>query len=414
MVDPLTAMVSYSWDDAAAAELLHEELALRGFVVFHDRCSFPLGGRIAQSMADAVATCDAFVAYFTPSSLYLGSADGTPRPAIDDEFVPMMKRWRIERARESKDGPPAPIVVPLTHGLGDPRSAAPKQVLEATGEDISSLWMPVVLDQTTPNITQAEAGEFARCLVRATLTAQWCNSEDPIELMVVTRGEGQPPAFLTVDATPSLGGTTSRPGQPADWIRFLAGLTDLQAALARSCTQRRIRLVSRSHLSACLAVGRVFNQAAGWRLTVAGRHGQAELPASPTGAQGIETIVDPVGGDGPLSVEIDLLGANVTDLATEAIRQGGYRPCARVQILRTERGDISPDQSGELAADIAATVRRVVSELRPQVTQIFCACPAEVAVLLGHRLTSLHSDLQLHERQGEAYTPSLVIPSDIP
>jgi hypothetical protein len=413
-MDPITAMVSYSWDDAAAAELIHEELALRGFVVFHDRCSFPLGGRIAQSMAEAVATCHAFVAYLTPSSLYLGLAVGAPRPAIDDEFVPMMKRWRIEKARESNGGPPAPIVAPLTHGLGDPRSVAPQQVLEATGEPIASLWTPVVLDQTTPSITQAEAGEFAGCLLRATLTARRYNSEDPIEVLVVTRGEGQPPAFLTVDATPLLGGPTSRPGQPTDWIRFLAGLTNLQAALARSCTDRRIRLVSRAHLSACLAVGRVFNQAAGWRLTVAGRYGEVELPANPTGAQGIDTIVDPVGGDGPLSVEIDLLGANVTDLATKAIRQGGYRPCARVQILRTERGDISPDRSGELAADIAATVRHAVSELRPQTTHIFCACPAEVAVLFGHRLTSLHSDLQLYERQGNYYVPSLLIPSDLP
>jgi hypothetical protein len=407
-------MVSYSWNDAFQAELIHEELALRGFVVFHDRCSFPLGSRIARDMADAVATCDAFVAYLTPSSLYVGVADGTPRPAIDDEFVPMMKRWRIETARAAIGGAPAPIVVPLSHGLGDPRSKAPRQVLAATGEDISSLWTPVMLDQATPGITQTEAAEIAGCLIRTTLTAQRVNTDEPIELTVVTRGEGQPPTSLFVDATPSLGGPINRPGQPADWNRLLAGLSDLQAALARSGPQRRIRLLTRAHLSACLAVGRVFNQAAGWKLIVAGRHGDAELPADPTTLRGIETIVDPVGGDGPLTVEIDLLGGNVTDLATAHIRRGGYRPCARVQIFRTESGDIASEESGEIAANIAATVRRVVSEQRPQVTQIFCACPAEIAVLVGNRLTSLYSDLHLHERDGSDYVSSLVIPSNLP
>jgi hypothetical protein len=407
-------MVSYSWDDAAAAELIHEELALRGFVVFHDRCSFPLGSRIAQSMADAVATCDAFVAYLTPSSLYLGAAEGAPRPAIDDEFVPMMKRWRIETARESNGGPQAPIIVALTHGLGAPRSTGPQQVLEATGEDISSLWSPLVLDQTSSGITQPEAGELAGCLIRAAITSERLRGNDPIELVFVTRGEEQSPGFLTVDATPLLGGATSRPGAPGDWLRFLAGLKDLQAALAQCSAQRRIRVVARAHLSACVAVGRVFNQAAGWRLAVAGRHGDVSLPMGAPDVPGIETMVDRSGGNGPLVVEIDLLGANVTDLATAAIRVGGYRPCARVVVLRHERGDMSPDEAGGIAADIGATVRQAVSEFRPEVTRIFCACPAEVAVLVGHRLTSLHSDLQLYERQGNDYVPSLLIPSDLP
>jgi hypothetical protein len=32
-------------------------------------------------------------------------------------------------------------------------------------------------------------------------------------------------------------------------------------------------------------------------------------------------------------------------------------------------------------------------------------------VRLGHRLTSLHADLHLYERDGHRYVPSLVIPA---
>jgi len=46
MTEPLTAMVSYQWDDSGAAELLHVELAMRGLTVLHDRCTFPSGSRI--------------------------------------------------------------------------------------------------------------------------------------------------------------------------------------------------------------------------------------------------------------------------------------------------------------------------------------------------------------------------------
>ena len=86
-------MVSYQWADSEAAELLHEELALRGFTVFHDKCSFSSGSRIGQNMDYAVADCDGFVAYLTPHSLYESNIIGFPRPALDSEFNPVMDRF---------------------------------------------------------------------------------------------------------------------------------------------------------------------------------------------------------------------------------------------------------------------------------------------------------------------------------
>jgi hypothetical protein len=414
-MEPLSAMVSYSWDDAVAAELIHEELALRGFDVFHDRCSFPLGSRIGQNMADGVHRCDAFVAYLTPSSLYIGEPDGNPRPAIDEELVPMIKRWRTTSAAAANGGSAAPVIVPLVHGLGDPRAEAPKAVFDATGEDISSFWTPVLLNQTTGGITQPEAAEVAGCLVRSVLVPGRRPPQDaPLDLVVTTRGEGQMPGFVTVDATCRLGGETSRPGAEEDWNRFLLGIRDLQASLARWTRERRLHVLARAHLTGCLATGRVFNQASGWQLAVAGRFGDTVLPHDSQPDSRVDTVVDKTGGKGAMSIEIDMIGGNVVDLATTALRSASDPPCARVQFHRTGTGDLLPLEVGAAAAVVASNVREQVGRHRPGLARVFCASPAEFAVLLGTRLTSLHTDLQLYERDGGRYVPSLLIPAEVP
>jgi len=412
----LSAMISYSWADSDAAELLHEELALRGFDVFHDRCSFPLGSRIGRNMADAVARCDAFVAYLTPSSLYLDKPDGMPRPAIDSEFLPVMKRWRrATSAGAARPGEPAaPVIAALTHGLGDPRTEAPQIVLKATGEDISTLWTPD-LDQLSSGITQPEAAMVARGVTRGVLGTQKKVAETgPLELVVTTRGEGQPPRFLSVDAARLLGGDESRPGDPNDWDRFLSGIRDLQTGLAHWTSERRLRILARAHITACLAMGRVFNQAAGWQPTVAGRHGNISMPGTLDTESPVDVDVDAIGGPGAMTIEIDLIGGNVTDLATNVIRATDEAPRARLQVRRKGTGNMVPTEVAVSAAVVANSIREQVAQFRPTTTRIFCASPSEFAVLVGNNLTSLHTALQLYERDGDHYVPSLLIPSTVP
>jgi hypothetical protein len=115
----------------------------------------------------ADANCDGFVAYLTPHSLYESSPAGSPRPAIDGEFKPAMDR--LARSQANDRGSRRPVIIPLTHGLGDPRTQAPERVRKATGKDISSLWTPVTLDQSTTSITGPEAAAVARALLEALL-----------------------------------------------------------------------------------------------------------------------------------------------------------------------------------------------------------------------------------------------------
>ena len=406
----LTAVVSYQWDDSAAAELLHEELGLRGLTVLHDRCSFLSGSRIGANMAEAVSSCDGFIAYLTPSSLYEAKPLDAPRPALDDEFKPAMDR--AARARSNTNGLARPVVIPLTHGLGDPRTEAPERVRRASGKDISTLWTPIVLDQTTPMITQSEAATTARSLLTALLPADSADA-DPIELALVTRGEGQGPRFLTVDATNLLGGPVSRPGEPDNWRRLLAGLRDLELALAVWAPRRRIRILAKAHITGALTLGRVFNQAAGWRPVVEGRLGTAQ-PSDARTQRHLRASLDRGAVQSDLSVEIDVLGVGVSDLASHVLANLPQPVPNRLCIWRDDRGDLTPEDVADMASAASFNVREAVFDLRPERIHLFCASPVEFAILLGRCLTSLHADIYLYERDGNKYTPSLVIPANTP
>lgn len=396
MTTPLV-MVSYSSADAEAAELLHEELAMRGVAVAHDRCTFPTGARIAGAMSDAVDGCDGFVVYFTKSSLY-EDKPGEPRPVIDDEFLPVVERLIEDRP---------PVVVPLVHGLGAPRTDAMERVRKATGREVGSLWMPVTLDQDTPRITQLEAATVADRLTGAVLVRHGNLLESgPLDLSVVTRGSGQFTALLSIDATSTLGGDNPRPGAEYDWNRFAAGLRDLETNLASTVRSRDLRLTARSHLTGAVAIGRSFHQAAGWRLTVAGRHGDtsytdAILPDD------VDVKTDIGSRNSDVAVEIDLLGVGVAPLAAAALADAPNPTGSRLVVKRTSVEDMTPQVAAGAARVISDEVRALVHDRRPSLVHLFCASPVEVAVLVGHRLTSLHSNVQLYERDGDRYIPSL-------
>jgi len=391
-------MVSYSWTDAEAAELLHEELAFRGVEVAHDRCTFPTGSRLTGAMLDAALGCDGYIVYLTPASLYEDRPD-CPRPVIDDEFLPVFDRLASERP---------PTVMPLVHGLGHPRDEAPERVRRATGRDISSLWMPVVLDQHTDRITQPEAAQVAHLMTSEVFRRhgdELAHTES-LDLSVVTRGNGQVPATVAIDGTRTLGGETPRPGEEHDWERFGHGLRDLEGSLAASTRNRALRVLARTHLTGAIAFGRTFHQAASWDLTIAGRHGDATL-RSTSDDHGviIDTDIGFRGGD--VSIEIDLLGVEVSSLTGPALANAPEAVATRLLARRGPGDDLTPEQAAGAAHLISTEVRALVHDRRPANVHLFCAAPVEVAALIGHRLTSLHTTVQLYERDCNRYVPSL-------
>ena len=399
-------MVSYQSNDFGESELLHEELALRGFVVVHDQCSFLSGSRIATEMELGVETCDSFVSLLTPHSLYLGAQPGSPRPALDAEFIPAMERRREAASSDTR----RPIVVlPVPKRLGS-RADATDKVFGQTGEDIGSIWIQSV-ETDDPALGSSEAAGIAQEALKATLSPSARAVPDHVTIVFVTRGRGQPSEFLTIDATSLVGGRR-RAGNPDDWTRILRGLSDVESALANN-SPRELHILARAHISGAIAMGRVFNQLGGWRLSVAGRHGPVR-PSPIQPGELLDVSIDPQGRGQDLSCEISLIGQPVFEMAREAIRSHSLRLAERVRLSTSVLGDIDCETASRMASEAAFALRERVAARRPPRTHVFCASPADVAVLIGYRLTALGTDLHLYEPEGDAYRLALVVPADLP
>jgi SMODS-associated and fused to various effectors sensor domain len=406
--EPLVALVGYQWGDSASAELLHEELAFRGLTVIHDRCSFAVGTRLSTAMGDAVGRCDAYVPYLTPRSLYEEAPAGAARPALDDEFLPLCRRRRASTT--SGDCPPKPVIAVVTHGLGDPHTEAAERVWRATGEDVATLWS-VAVNQSGEALTQTDAARVAAAVVDALLPPGGGPAGTALPIVVATRGSGQPPRFLTIDATTTLG-RERRSGHPEDWQRMVAALRDVERSLSGWSAERVLDVEVKAHLAAAVAFGRVFNRAAGWHHRLAGRTGIVELVD--VGADGVVDVpAETYRRGGPLIVDVDLLGHNVDALANDAVRTLPA-PAGRVHAAVREEAlgrDLSPAEVGVAAARVAAEVRRVAGISRPDSIHLFLAAPAAFAALLGSQLTALDCELVLYERWAGTYKPVATLPA---
>lgn len=395
-------MISYAWHDASAAELLHDEFALRGFQVIHDRYSFTEGSRIPTNMADAVETCDVFVAYLTPHSLYLDRAPDSNRPALLGELLPALQRRRGNLSPGRVD---TPIILPLAHDLGD-RGEASKTLHDATGEDFGSLWRGEWLDQTTPHITQWEAANAADQALRALLTRE--PPEGPITLHIVTRGPTPPPHRFTIDGTRLLG-IARRPGTPTDWSRFWAALRTLSDGLQTQAGGGTIRIHPACHLTAAFAVGRTFHQAGRWVPTISTRLGDA-TPASSSLGIDLTGGFDQYSESGDLLIDIDLVGHNVAAAASrlaQNIKLGG-----RISLRRRSADDLTADDVAQMARYVADQARAANARIRPTRIHLALSTPAAFVVLLGYHMTSLQSDIITYEDDASSYTETLTLPHD--
>lgn len=396
-------MISYSWSDEAAAELLHDELSLRGFKVIHDRYSFSDGSRTHTNMDKAVSECDVFIPYLTPHSLYLDQPAGQPRPALCGELLPALQRRRQNLKPGNTD---SPIIIPLAHGLGRRHEAA-EIIRQQTGENIASFWS-IWLDQTTGSITQSEAANVAEGAFEAIMRGH--DSPMTTELYVATRGPSPPSQYLTLDATRLLGGNRQA-GQPADWMRFSDALQGIVAILDK-LNSSSIRVDLKCHISAALVTGRTLHQATRWAPTFASRHGDV-VPASSDLGLELSGNFDQHNESGDLIVDIDLLGhdvgAKTDELASRLPPAGG-----RISLTRQNPDDLLPDQIAGLARWTANLIRKAHAIVQPDTIHFTQAVPAAFAALLGYHLTALSANLTSYELQDDRYIAALTLPPTAP
>ncbi len=397
------SMISYSSKDRAAADLIQDELALRGFDVFRDQNSFTDGSRIPANMKRGVETCDVFVAYLTPHSLYLNQPKGKPRPALDGEIRPA-----LERRSQNLDarGRSTPIFIPAAHGLGN-REEASRTFQSKTGVPIDSLWTSQWLDQNTPHITQPEAATLADQALRAHLEQE--SPQPPIEIFIATRGVPPKPLRYTVDGTRLLGGDR-RPGDPDSWLRFQAGLRSLVELIESHCAGV-VSVHLACHLSAAIAVGRMFHQASRWSPSFITK-GCRVAPTTQEVNSDLQGNPELYSEHGDLLVNVDLVGHDVarssSDLAS-LLNLGG-----RLSLTRRSTHQMSPIEIAVTARCTATKVRSIHADLRPRNIHLSMAVPAGFAALLGYHLTALEADIVTYEFADYEYYRALVIPSVSP
>jgi Zn-dependent alcohol dehydrogenase len=124
----------------------------------------------------------------------------------------------------------------------------------------------------------------------------------------------------------------------------------------------------------------------------------------------VEISVDLGVLNGDVAVELDLLGGVGVSALAAAVLAGAPRVAStRVVARRRAEGELRPPEVAAAAAAVASEVRVAVHDRRPSMVHMFCAAPVEFAILVGSRLTSLHAKVQLYERDGERYLPSLLL-----
>lgn len=352
-------------------------------------------------MATGVETCDLFLPYLTPNSLYLDQPDDQPRPALAGELLLALRRRRTNLTPGTPD---TPIIIPLAHGLGD-RPTAAETIRRQTGENLGSLWS-IWLDQTTSQITQHEAADVAHRALQALLERE--PPDAAIELAVATRGTTPLPKRFTVDGTRLLGGER-RPGLPADWDRFHNAIRSVEQRLGTVTSGGQIRIDLACHLTAAFAVGRVFHQATRWSPVFVTRHGDT-TPATDGATSELQGGFDQHNESGDLLIDIDLIGHNVAALTDELAASlpplGG-----RISLTRPSTDDLTSTEISQVARSAATTIRRAHATVQPQRIHLTISAPAPYAALLGHGMTALEADVLLHELDGAAYSATLLIPS---
>lgn len=397
------AMISYSSKDNVAANLIHDELALRGFNVIQDQNSFTDGSRNAYNMTTGVETCDVFVPYLTRHSLYLDEPTEHPRPALESELRPAFQR---RRRNLNQSGPIKPIIIPVVHGLGD-RNAASETIRRQTGEQIDSLWRSEWLNKKTKHITQPEAARLADQALRAFLEQE--PPKIPMKIFIATRGTIPQPRRFTIDGTRLLGGDR-RPGDLYSWSRLHAGLLSLVERLQSHCAGA-VAVDLACHLSAAFAVGRTLHQASRWFPCFCTKS-DTVIPTTKNGCRNLLGDLDRYAKPGDLLVDVNLLDHNVatpSDRLAVSLNLGG-----RISLTRDSTHQMSPTEIAVAARSTAIKVRSAHAILRPKKIHLTMAAPAGFAALLGYHLTSLEADIVTYEFANYKYHKALVIPSVSP
>ncbi len=403
---PATAFLSYAREDAEEVGSLQRLLHLRGVRAWRDVTDLTLGEYTRDQIVQAIADeCDVFVLYVTPQCLKSSFIWNVEVPAA-------LQRWERNRAFN---------IVPVLQGVtftqvqracaerGYPSLAEFNGVRLPEGEG----------DETKAGINQA-LHEIAGRILQAALK---------LRLRRVGAGASYEPhlclhTFPYVPSMPSLDLDLNwiemfveRWPSQEDWQEMLfPALRQVKDALSATAVSRSIHMTVQARLPTAFVLGFHFPSAAHLTLLLEGRHGTWSTAAAPAETPQLRQHTFEEKGDSQVAVVEVAISRHTTSAVARSLSSLGLSFGHQVQFITL--GEPS-DDSVKDGAQAVAMVRQISSELkrlydRESVTHIhlFLACPAVLAVMLGHYLNALGAITLYHymEEQGR-YAPVCVLGS---
>ena len=201
------------------------------------------------------------------------------------------------------------------------------------------------------------------------------------------------PAALQMDAKAFSGGPTPYPG-PEVWAWGLIAPLDKTARWLRGRSVSRVTLGGSYRLTTAFALGWALRSAHGFEIDIPTREGTWRTDARPRPGESAPDwqidVPESLHGD-QLAVSVGVLRNPAADLPNTA---GVPRGCVLGCHLAT--AITSAPEAQASASLIKRTIDESVAHLQPRGITLYAACPAALAVVLGHRWNAM-PPTQLHE-----------------
>jgi hypothetical protein len=385
---PATVFLSYSRKDAAEVASLQQQLQIRGLRAWRDVNDLELGSLTREEIVQAIEQqADAFLLYVTPSFL-------TSTFIWQVEVPTAIGRWERHRAFG---------VVPVLRGV------TLAQLRQACAEhgcpDLTAFNALILPDDsgeaadTTMNARLREAGQrLLRAALRLRL-ARIGGDADTYEprLCFHTFPYMSPASSLDLDLdwTALFTPEDHWPAQEI-WLEvMLPALHDVRQVLSTLPHGRTLHLNVQAHLAAAVALGFVFSLTSRFSLLLSNEQKRFAWSTQETitDAEPLRSRTYKGTGETSAAVVEILVSRQIIPAVTHSLSALGISYGHRLQL------EVKKGVSNEAVSDGAhalAIARQVGRELRTLSDRdgvghihLFLACPAELAVLIGHHLNAL-------------------------
>jgi hypothetical protein len=400
---PATAFLSYARKDADEVERLQCELKLRGVRAWRDVTDLALGGYSAEEIARAIADeSDALLLYLTPRCL-------ASRFIWDIEVPTALRR----REQDRDYG-----IVPIFRGVDTrelDRFCAGRGCPPLT--DFNGAFIPERGVEESEATIGAALAAVARRALAATLRLRLrrVGADRTYTPRLCLRTFPYTPAVdsldLDLDWLPYF---ADRTPSADEWRRaLLPALRDVKDALSAAGTGRTLHLIVQARLPVALALGAAFPASAHFTLVVEGRHGAWSTAATDAAGQPLRRAS--YGGDGDARVALveTAISRKTARAVTESLPSLNLSFGHHLQFTPPEGPGDEAVKDGVQALAMARQIGRELKRLRDEEgvrhVHLFAACPAALAVLLGHQFNAATAITVYHTDAAGLYVPACTL-----